>query len=50
MVVLSYPVHEVPGQEIGVKLRLSIVKMMAYKNSCEQSNQSYDLHYDLQNW
>ena len=22
----------------------------AYEYSCDQSNQSYDLHYDLQNW
>ena len=23
---------------------------MTYKYSCDQSNHSYDLHYDFQNW
>ena len=37
-----------PGQEMGIKLLLSQVKSMTYTYSCDQSNQSYDLHYDLQ--
>ena len=31
----------------GKVMTLSHLKIMTYKNSCDQPNQSYDLHYDF---
>ena len=45
--LMGDPYSRAPDQEIGVKLCLSRMKIMTYKYSCDQSNQSDDLRLSL---